>query len=76
MLAIKGIYDGKRIRPLEPIEERRQYMVAITFIEPIQAKKKPISSRLKILKAEEIESLREMIALGGDALEDTERYYE
>ncbi|MDI6794943.1 MAG: hypothetical protein QME81_19095, partial [bacterium] len=47
-------------------------IVAITFIEPI--KEKPASSRLKILKAEEIEPLKEMVALGGDALADTERY--
>ena len=35
MLAIKGIYDGKTIRPLEKIKERRKYKVVITFIEAL-----------------------------------------
>ncbi len=36
MLAIKGIYDGKTIRPLEPINIKTPYIVVITFIEPAQ----------------------------------------
>ena len=73
MLAIKGIYDGETIKLLEPIKEKRHYMVTVTFIEPIKEEEKPISSNLKILKACDIEALKEMVALGGDALEDTER---
>jgi len=80
MLAVKGIYNGKTIRPLEVIKEKRNYMVAITFLEPIlepiQEKERVISSKLKILKPEDIENLKEMVSLGGDALIDTERYYE
>ncbi len=33
MLAIKGIYDGKTIHPLEKIREHRKFKVIITFIE-------------------------------------------
>jgi len=36
MLAIKGIYDGKTIRPLEPIDIKTPYIVIITFIAPAQ----------------------------------------
>ena len=35
MLAIKGIYDGKTIRPLEKLPKNRKYKVIITFIEEI-----------------------------------------
>ena len=35
MLAIKGIYDGKKIQPLEPITTKDPHVVVITFIEPV-----------------------------------------
>ncbi|MEW5866660.1 MAG: hypothetical protein AB1774_07360 [Bacillota bacterium] len=35
MLAIKALFDGERFRPLEPIPVDREYLVAITFLEPI-----------------------------------------
>ena len=35
MLAIKGIYDGKKIVPLEKFPVNKQYKVIITFIEEI-----------------------------------------
>jgi len=35
MLAIKGIYDGKTIKPLEKLPKNRKYKVIITFIEEV-----------------------------------------
>ena len=34
MQAVQGIYDGKTIRPLEPIRAHPNVRVIITFIEP------------------------------------------
>lgn len=33
MLAIKGIYDGKKIIPLEALPENKKYKILITFLE-------------------------------------------
>ncbi|OPX25462.1 MAG: hypothetical protein DRP97_02525 [Candidatus Latescibacterota bacterium] len=38
MLAVKGLYDGKKIQPLEPIATAEPYVVVITFIEPVSKK--------------------------------------
>ncbi len=35
MQAIKAIYDGKEFKTLEPIPVKGKYVVAITFIEPV-----------------------------------------
>jgi len=35
MLAIKGIYDGKTIRPLERLPKDKKFKVVITFIEEL-----------------------------------------
>ena len=35
MLAIKGIYDGKTIRPLEKPPKDRKFKVVITFLEEL-----------------------------------------
>jgi hypothetical protein len=35
MLAIKGIYDGKKIIPLEKFTLRKKYKVVITFVEEL-----------------------------------------
>lgn len=35
MQSIKAIYDGKVFRTLEPIPVEGKYVVAITFIEPV-----------------------------------------
>ena len=34
MYAIKAVYDGAKIMPLEPIPVKEKYNVVITFIEP------------------------------------------
>ena len=34
-VAIRGIYDGKVVRLLEPIQLETPYRVAVTFLEPI-----------------------------------------
>lgn len=36
MLAIKGIYDGKQIKPLEALPKNKKYKVIITFLEEIE----------------------------------------
>jgi hypothetical protein len=38
MLSVKGIYDGEKIIPKEPInlEKGKQFEVIITFIEPVK----------------------------------------
>jgi len=35
MLAIKGIYDGKTIKPLGKLPKSKKYKVIITFIEEV-----------------------------------------
>ena len=35
MLSVKGIYDGKKVVPLEKIEGHRKYKLIITFVEEI-----------------------------------------
>jgi len=40
MLAIKGIYDGKNIKPLEPIPITRSVDVIITFLEKVEVETK------------------------------------
>jgi hypothetical protein len=35
MFAVRGIYDGKRIKITDPFLENKQYKVVITFIEEI-----------------------------------------
>ncbi len=36
MLAVKGVYDGKVVRLLEPVNVDRPYRVEVTFVEEIQ----------------------------------------
>lgn len=36
MLAIKGIYNGEKIIPLERIPDKKKYKVIIAFIEEIE----------------------------------------
>jgi hypothetical protein len=36
MLSVKGIYDGIKIYPTEPLKEDRKYKVIITFLEEIK----------------------------------------
>ena len=36
MLAVKGVYDGKVVRLLEPINVDRPYRVEVTFVEEIR----------------------------------------
>jgi hypothetical protein len=33
MIAVQGVYDGKTIKPLEPIHARANVRVVITFLE-------------------------------------------
>ena len=37
MQAVYGIYDGKVVRLLEPIQVENPYRVTVTFLEPIRA---------------------------------------
>ena len=39
MLAIKGIYDGRVIKPLEPVPFKEGVKVIITFLDDIQKTK-------------------------------------
>jgi len=39
MLAIKGIYDGKNIKALEPIPTQKRTEVIITFLDNIEKRK-------------------------------------
>ncbi len=36
MLAVKGVYDGKVVRLLEPVNVDRPYRVEVTFVEEIR----------------------------------------
>ncbi len=52
MLAIKGIYDGEKIKPLETIPFKKKHKVIITFLEEpveeidIEAEKEIIKSMM------------------------------
>jgi hypothetical protein len=35
MLSVKGIYDGKKVVPLEEIKATKKYKLIITFVEEI-----------------------------------------
>lgn len=35
MLVVNGIYDGKNIRLIEKVSEKKQYRVVVTFIEEL-----------------------------------------
>ena len=37
MLSIQGIYDGKKVYPIEKIKETKKYKVIITFVEELNA---------------------------------------
>ena len=47
MLAIKGIYDGKTIRPLEKLPKDRKFKVVITFLEELNETEKLRSNDVK-----------------------------
>jgi len=34
--SVKGIYDGREVRPLEPIRTKKKYRVEIDFIEELK----------------------------------------
>lgn len=36
MLAVHGVYDGKVIHLLEPVQVENQYRVVVTFLEPFE----------------------------------------
>ncbi|HAH23946.1 MAG TPA: hypothetical protein DCL77_09355 [Prolixibacteraceae bacterium] len=36
MLAVKGIYDGKSVKLLDKLTDRRKYKVGVTFLEEIE----------------------------------------
>lgn len=36
MLAVNGIYDGKKVRLIDKIKEKRKYRVVVTFIEELE----------------------------------------
>jgi len=35
MFAVRGIYDGKKVKITEPVSEKKRYKVVVTFIEEI-----------------------------------------
>ena len=37
MLAIRGIYDGKRVRLLEKVPKGKPYKVVVTFVEELDS---------------------------------------
>ena len=41
MKAVEGIYDGKRIRPLEPVHMPANVRVIITFLDAPQSARSP-----------------------------------
>lgn len=59
-----------------PVEIRGEVLSKKVEVLIIEKEISDVSKGVKILKAEELDSLKEMVALGGDALKDTERYYE
>lgn len=59
-----------------PVEIRDEVSSKKVEVLIIEKEVSDVSRGVKILKAKELDALKEMVALGGDALEDTERYYE
>ena len=68
MLAIKGLYDGKKIQPLEPITTEDPYIVVIPFIEPVSRKRE--DEMLREVRSEEDEDRRRFWASFGSWEDD------
>lgn len=63
MLAIKALFDGERFRPLEPIPVDREYLVAITFLEPISKEDQShLVGFAGMLDDEDVKAIAEMVA--------------
>jgi len=43
MFVVKGIYDGKSVKLLEKLADRRKYKVIVTFLEEIDPNDKELS---------------------------------
>ncbi len=41
MLSVHGVYDGKVVRLLEPVQLENRYRVVVTFLEPIIEEETP-----------------------------------
>lgn len=54
MLAIKGLFDGEQIKSLEPIPVRQKYIVAITFIEPLEKDQSKLLDYANLLDANDV----------------------
>lgn len=35
MFAVRGIYDGKRVKIIEPVNKNKKYRVVVTFLEEL-----------------------------------------
>jgi hypothetical protein len=35
MFAVRGIYDGKRVKIIEPVNKNKKYRVVVTFLEEV-----------------------------------------
>ena len=74
MQAVKGIFDGKEIRPLEPIPVKGKYVVAITFIEPADNTQIDLLKFANIFDEDDVKSIekamenRNDFSLGRDAI--------
>jgi predicted DNA-binding antitoxin AbrB/MazE fold protein len=73
MPKVKGIYENGIIRPLKKIEVEERTKVTIVYGKEKKATKK---HKIPTVKAGEIKPLIGIIAVGGDAVKDTEKYYD
>lgn len=47
MIKVKGIYDGKKIELIEPVEVRESYKIIVTFVEPLKKDKNKQKENMK-----------------------------
>jgi len=75
MPKIKGIYENGVIRPLEKIDLVEKEEVEIVYGET--AGERQVEKRKVVtVKASELPPLVGIFSVGGDAVEDAEKYYE
>ena len=62
LLAIKALFDGEKFRPLEPIPVDKEYLVAITFLEPIRKDQSRLVEFAGMLSDDDVEAIAKVVA--------------
>lgn len=76
MPRVKGIYENGVVRPLEKMDIPEKGEVEILYEEMSEEERKKNWGGLPAVDPRELEPLIGFLAIGGDSVEDTERYDE